>query len=144
MMTERVPWGQVRKNSRIILWHIMETFSASLALCEGNPQITSGFTSQCQQCKTLMIQVLLTWMRCWTKIKLLVIWDSLPSNLIVPKLMALASTMTENVKKYYFCQLCAYWHTQTDIKSMVTGSRNIGIHSNSVEWSGSHVIKSNQ
>ena len=41
--------------SRNTWWrHQMETFSALLALCEGNPLVTCGFPSQSQWCRALM------------------------------------------------------------------------------------------
>ena len=45
--------------------HQMETFSAFLMLCEGNPPITDGFPSQGQWCGALMFSLICTWPNGW-------------------------------------------------------------------------------
>ena len=49
-----------------IWWrHQMETFSASLALCEGNPPVTGGSPNKIQWRGALMLSLICTWINGW-------------------------------------------------------------------------------
>ena len=58
-----IAWGCT---SYITWWcHQMETFSVLLALCEGNPPVTSGFPSQRQLNTALMFSLICAWTNSW-------------------------------------------------------------------------------
>ena len=55
-----------------IWWrHQMETFSASLALCEGNPPVTGGFPSQRPVTRSLVFSLICAWTNGWANA-----WDA--------------------------------------------------------------------
>ena len=76
-----------------IWWYnVMETLSALLALCEGNPSVTGSYPHKVPVMQSF--DVFFGWTRCWT-VELLVIWDTWDSLIVT--VMKYRKTILNNV-----------------------------------------------
>ena len=91
--------------------HAMETFSVSLALCDGHPSVSTRFPSQ-RASNTGFDFFMLPVTDCWKTIELLVIWEAMA---LMGRHCNLCSWRTSANFNIFFCMKSSAERTRVDI-----------------------------